>query len=240
MMLAATIAGGIAGLASIPHCAGMCGPLAGFACGRSSAGHGALRYQAGRVISYGLLGLAAGSVGEALSSRLAGGWPAAMVSWSLAFALALAALRLWRRAFVGSTLVALRPSRGPSWLSRWRPERLFRLIPREPLFFGLLTGLLPCGALAAAVAIAAGSHSATGGAATMIAFSATSGLGLIGLGWIVSRLRAFSHPVGRQTGAVVLMVASVLFVIRPISGLRAEPESCHSGAHTSSEAAAER
>lgn len=78
--LLALTAGAVAGLASIPHCAGMCGPPAAFACSRKPA-HGApLRYQVGRTASYAVAGAVAGGLGGALASNLSGPWTGALVS----------------------------------------------------------------------------------------------------------------------------------------------------------------
>ena len=69
-MWTAVIAGAAAGLASVPHCTAMCGPLAAYACSGRPGASGQGRYQLGRFISYSALGGVAGAIGGA---TLAGG-----------------------------------------------------------------------------------------------------------------------------------------------------------------------
>ena len=60
-MWTAVIAGAAAGLASVPHCTAMCGPLAAYACSGRPGASGPGRYQLGRFVSYSMLGGIAGS-----------------------------------------------------------------------------------------------------------------------------------------------------------------------------------
>ena len=60
-MWTAVIAGAAAGLASVPHCTAMCGPLAAYACSGRPGASGQSRYQLGRFISYSALGAVAGT-----------------------------------------------------------------------------------------------------------------------------------------------------------------------------------
>ncbi|GAB4144131.1 MAG: sulfite exporter TauE/SafE family protein [Planctomycetota bacterium] len=144
------------GLVNSLHCAGMCGPLA------LSLGGGAWTYQAGRLISYGTLGVVVGSLGRGLGSGELG-TPSAWV----AFALALGLLML---ALVGDASSIRIPV-----VSRWlaRGVAAARALParRRGAVVGLLTPLLPCGLLWAAVAAAALSGSWLGGAQVMVGFA---------------------------------------------------------------------
>jgi sulfite exporter TauE/SafE len=234
----ALLAGAAAGLASIPHCGAMCGPLAGFACSRSGgagAGGGALwRYQLGRLVSYGMLGALAGAVGGTAATMLAGPWGAALVSWSLGAALAVAALRSWQRGRPARFTVrpavppsgVVRPVAAPSFF-----ERVAARLPREPALFGAATALLPCGALAAGAGLAATSGSPVGGLITMLAFATVSGVALFGAAWVTRRLAAVDRRAWSRVLALVLAVGAVVLVARPIpaltSGDAAAP--CHPG-----------
>ncbi|MBX3274522.1 MAG: sulfite exporter TauE/SafE family protein [Sandaracinaceae bacterium] len=103
--LVAATAAAAAGLASSVHCAAMCGPLAAVA-GRTP--RAAAAYHGARLASYALAGGIAGATGTLLSDALGGRWAGALLSWTLAVALALAAWRLWRgEARPGERLVAL-------------------------------------------------------------------------------------------------------------------------------------
>lgn len=217
--------GAVAGLASIPHCAGMCGPLAAFACTRRPVRGAPLRYQAGRTASYAIAGAVAGGFGAVLTRDLSGAWTGAFLSWSLAVALGIAAWRLWRLGAAprppSATFALGREPSKPSIV-----DRLMRLVPREPALFGFLTALLPCGALVAALLIAAGSSSAVGGSLVMIGFATTSSVALLGVAWLAARLRGLPSPLPLRLLAVGLMVGAVLLVVRPVSALQGEPEAC--------------
>lgn len=217
--------GAVAGLASIPHCAGMCGPLAAFACTRRPVRAAPLRYQAGRTLGYAIAGAIAGGFGAVVTSALPAVWTGALLSWSLAIALGIAAWRLWRLGSpgpAGSATVAL--GTGPRRRSLF--DRVVQRAPREPALFGLVTALLPCGALLAALLLAAGSSSSFGGALVMLGFVTTSGAGLLGVAWLASRLRGVASPTALRLLAVGLMVGAALLVVRPVSALQGEPEAC--------------
>ena len=162
------------------HCAGMCGPFCGIAVsgGRSRGEAAALHaaYHGGRLVTYTIVGAAAGAAGALLdlASTLAGLQP-------IALALAGGAMVLFGLAEL---------ARQGGWRSgllaqfgHWRPPAGWtRLVQRGQRFaarqnalpraltIGLLTTLLPCGWLYAFFVTAAGSGGALAGAAVMAAF----------------------------------------------------------------------
>lgn len=210
------IAGAAAGLASVPHCTAMCGPLAAYACsGRPGAG-GQSRYQLGRFVSYSTLGAMAGAIGGTTALSLPGAWGGALLSWSLALGLGLVAFRLWRRP--EQPLITLRAKSEPKRESG--PSRALGALGRHPFFVGLGTALLPCGALAAAVLIAASTGTALLGALSMLAFAGTSAVGLVGAAWLFERFSRRPRPATARVLAVALALGSILFVIRPVHALR--------------------
>ena len=90
-----------------------------------------------------------------------------------------------------------------------------------PWAVGALQALLPCGALAGALVLAAGRAETLEGGMLMVSFAVCSSLGLLGaasLGRAVARLR--NAHVGR-TLAVVCAVAAVTLFVRPLEALRA-------------------
>ena len=226
-MWTAVIAGAAAGLASVPHCTAMCGPLAAYACSGQPGASGQARYQLGRFISYSVLGAVAGTIGGATAVSLPQAWGSAILSWSLALGLGLAALRLWRRP--NQPLVTLRckqDDQAPTVVSR-----ALGGLGRHPFFVGLGTALLPCGALAAAVLIAASTGSTLLGSLSMLAFSVVSGIGLVGATWVFERFARRPRAATSRTLAVVLALGSILFVIRPVHALRTgDTSSCHAPA----------
>lgn len=223
-MWTAVIAGAAAGLASVPHCTAMCGPLAAYACSGSPGAAGQGRYQLGRFTSYSVLGAIAGAVGGATAVSLPGAWGGALLSWSLAIGLGLAAFRLWRRP--QQPLVTLRAKDAPAPESK--TGRALQALGRHPFLVGLGTALLPCGALAAAVLIAASTGSALAGSLSMLAFSIVSGIGLVGAAWLFERFSRRPRPATSRALAAILALGAILFVIRPVHALRhgGEP-GCH-------------
>jgi uncharacterized protein len=152
----------IASLLGSVHCAGMCG---GFVCfytgGAGSGPKSHVAYNAGRLVSYLMLGVFAGVVGASVDragaltgiSRVAAFVSGTlMVAWGLSTLLATGGVRV-----PGLGLPFLRGSRNPLG------ALLARMRDRSPLVrsaaTGLLTTLLPCGWLYAFVASAAGTGS---------------------------------------------------------------------------------
>lgn len=208
----AVISGGALGLASIPHCVGMCGGIAG-ACSRTRAS--SLTYQLARLAAYttlgGLAGLALGPVRAALPR---GAWAYAFAAVT-AGALVISALRLLRARAVDPSLVpvtALRRGR--------RPGRLM------PLALGLVTGLLPCGALYGALAVAGAAGQPALGAASMAAFGLASSIGLAMAQPVTRFLARDGMRHGRQLVAAALFVGAAVVLLRPLLAPGTEAD-CH-------------
>lgn len=160
------------------HCVGMCGPLAMWASGlgdrapRRTVVVSTALYHLGRLTTYLIAGLVAGSIGslvdiggqfvgvQVAAARLVGG---VMVVVGL-----VKLWTLWR----GKSMAAgeLKPSRIGGLLVKVRPH-LFKLpIVGRAFVTGLLTTLLPCGWLYLFALIAAGTASSTMGPMVMLAF----------------------------------------------------------------------
>ena len=148
----------LAGLMGSPHCIGMCGGFAA-ACARPRGG--IWLWHAGRLTTYGVLGLVGGAAGGVIPGPR---WvPLAISSLLLLwFALALAEL-------VPQPKVRL-PGLVQAGASLARREG-----PLARYLFGAATGLLPCGLVYAALAIAIASGRPALGAGAMVSF----GLGTV-------------------------------------------------------------
>lgn len=154
-MLPLSLLGGalVAALLGAPHCIGMCG---GFAATCSRTSHGSLAWNAGRLTTYASLGAVAGAVGHLLPGP---GWIASAVAIALLawFSLSLAGVLPQGALGTSPLIVAGR-----------------RLATAESLggrfALGVVTGLLPCGMVYAALGLAVAAASPVGGAATMFAF----------------------------------------------------------------------
>ncbi len=214
----------VASLVGSLHCVGMCGPFVAFYSGSDgSAGTRRLlshaAYSGGRLATYAVFGLAAGTVGAALdvagslagfqrvAAVLAG---AAMVLWGVLALLQIRGVRIFNHGS-GNGRVARLFRRGFSMVSDKPPVVRASVV-------GVLSGFLPCGWLWAFVVTAAGTGSALAGAAVMTAFWAGTVPALLAVGF---GTQLASAPLRRHVPAVtaVLLVALGLFAIlgRPAS-----------------------
>lgn len=150
----------ILGLAGSLHCLGMCGPLAlalpAGAPDRARFAIGRAAYNAGRIVTYCLLGVAFGAVGQTL----------AFAGWQRGLSIA-AGIAMLAAAFASHRLSA--SVQIPLFRKAW--SALLRNRGMASLFaIGLLNGLLPCGLVYVALAGAAATGSAAQGAVFMALF----------------------------------------------------------------------
>lgn len=214
----------VASLVGSLHCIGMCGPFVAFYSGADGSG-GARRllshaaYSGGRLLTYAMFGVAAGTVGAALdvAGSLAGFQRIAailagitMILWGVLALLQLRGVKVFRHGS-GNGRISQLLRRGFSLVSDKPPVVRAGMI-------GLLSGFLPCGWLWAFVVTAAGTGSAAKGGAVMAAFWAGTvpALLAVGLG-----AQLVSAPLRRRVPAItaVLLVCLGLYAIlgRPSS-----------------------
>lgn len=209
----------VAGLLGSLHCAGMCGPLVVSGCSKGRGVDGALGYFTGRLIAYSTLGAVVGHLGKHAFCVLP-------MSAAQAVAVALTALPAAAR---GLSLLFLQKAPSGVVPLRKKPERtvlstLAALLPRRGLGLGLATGILPCGLLITAFAMAAATASPLLGAASMAAFTIGSAPGLLipllGRG-LAERLKL---RVSARTQGLLWCALAVWLGVRLAMG-----ESCHTG-----------
>jgi sulfite exporter TauE/SafE len=220
MSTAAFITGATLGLFNLPHCAGMCGPLASASCGHERK-TGPLRYQFGRTCSYVAAGAIAGHVGEGVAFVA----PGRLGAWLFAGLSALACLLTARSLlWSGQRLFTLRTSKN----ARSPLTALLRLVPRDPLLLGLASVLLPCGLLAAALVAAVTTGRGNAGALLMLGFVTSSGISLLSVAWLMQLVPAQASLGVRRGLAMLLVVTAVLVIARP---LRSESNASSSTDH---------
>lgn len=211
----------IIGFVGSLHCVGMCGPIAlslplhgragwGFVIGR-------LFYHSGRVVTYSLLGLAAGLVGHTI----------AMAGFQRHLSIASGALILLAVAvpFVARYLERLSAS-SAKWTSFIRAgfRSLFASQAPARLFaIGLVNGLLPCGMVYLALAGAV----ANGSMASSVAYMLLFGLGTVPAMFVMTVAGSFfgfrfQKAVRRITPAIALALG-ILLIVR---GLSTSPKDC--------------
>jgi len=202
----------IASLLGSLHCAGMCGAFVLFAIGAGEPNVGVSRgvlqmaYHGGRLITYTLLGVAAGALGATLNlaGKLAG--------------LQHAAAMLAGAMMIGFGVLALLQLLGSKWRIGGAPAFMQKLASMgfsktaklSPIAragtVGLLTTLLPCGWLWAFVITAAGTASPVYGGLAMVAFWAGTLPVLVGLSVGVQKLAG-------RFASKVPVIASVAIVL---------------------------
>jgi sulfite exporter TauE/SafE len=154
----------LAGLITSLHCVGMCGPLACAACARNG-GAGSLPatfvYHGSRLVSYAIVGIAAGLVGRRLADALSGGATRWMTWLFVIFFLAVV-VGLDKRLRVPM------PKGAMAWLGATSARCGTQ---GRAGVLGFFTPLLPCAPLYLVVAAAALSGSAMDGGLIMAAFA---------------------------------------------------------------------
>ena len=197
----------ITGVLGSAHCFGMCGGISGlFAVNTSVASlktqiSKAIAYNAGRILTYAILGLVVAVLGKAMVAsmpklaapvRLASGLLIILVGLQLAFGWRIlspvenAGARLWKKVAPAA--------RG--------------LVPVETLAqalgLGLIWGWLPCGLVYSVLLLAATSAEPASGGLVMIAFGLGTMPAMVATGVSASKLAQFMA--GKRLGAGVLIV----------------------------------
>ena len=224
-------------MGSLGHCVGMCGSIALLLSRRGIASGWRLGLvHLGRITTYGLLGLVAGSLGQAvrlafpglrqLQGALALGVAGVAVYLALALLgrvpspeLLLAGLtRHWghamRRMTEGSKQKAV--SSLPSG-DRRLPTVYCHLPAGTAVTVGMLWGLLPCGLVLTALLAAAVAGSPGSGALTMLAFGLGTWPALLGVGWVAQRGFPRAIPWPRQAAALIVLLFGTQMLLRGLA-----------------------
>jgi sulfite exporter TauE/SafE len=181
----------LVGLLGGTHCVGMCGGIVGaLSLGAPARWSMHLAYNAGRILSYGLAGAIAGTLGAA-SMGLEGQVPVRLVLYFLAN-LMLVALGLY---LTGVTRALAFSERFGQHLWRLLQPLGKRFLPARTAIqafpLGLLWGWLPCGLVYSALASALTAASASRGALLMLVFGLGTLPNLLLAGIVLARLNEF-------------------------------------------------
>jgi len=218
----------LAGLAGgAMHCGPMCGGFvlgqvadrmarlpAAQMCERARLGSALLvPYHVGRLTTYALLGALAASLGAAAGRQpWFGGLSAALLLLGALLFLAHAAARLWP-ALSGTLALERAP---PGWARALAgvTRRIDRTRASGGLLLGLVLGLLPCGILYAALAVAAAAGGPLRGAVAMLAFGLGTVPSLVAVGLAGHAAgRAWRGRLLRFAPAVMLANAALLLLL---------------------------
>ena len=201
------------GLLSGLHCLQMCGPIVLAYSLKSNRLQSHLAYNAGRILTYSLLGAIAGAAGTGLQllGQLAGLAAGARILSGAAMLLAGVLLLAPRR-----SLITLKPHGRFATAAR-------RLLHGGKFRLGLTLGFLPCGLVYAALLKSIDAGSPLQGALTMMAFGAGTSAALLGMGAASSFAGARLGLWSSRLAAVSVMVFGAILLYR---GLVAKPI-CH-------------
>jgi len=223
----------LAGLAGSLHCLVMCGPIllvidrlrwrgADGSREKNSRGRAlgrALGYHAGRIWTYGLLGLLAGAIGDRLEiGATMLGWqrPFAFLAGSLVLAAGLAAFGWLPKLALGKlTLGKLSldlPASCAAAIGRY-PWLNALARGRQPLLLGAVMGLIPCGLVYAVLIVAATLPNPWQSALAMIVFGAGTvpALAVLIVGsrtvprWLVAKSPSVAAATLTAAGLVILV-----------------------------------
>jgi sulfite exporter TauE/SafE len=189
----------LTGLLGSLHCLGMCGPLVMALPGKTwQIG---LRYQAGRLLTYSLLGGLLGFLGKGLE----------LAFTQLLLAIA-TGLLIWSWLLVGHAPLS-RFGLG-SW-QKWLRQRFTPFMRQKNMFMlGVLNGLLPCGLIYLALAGAIYTASFTEGAFYMLAFGTGTLPALLSLGYLSRKGISLLGKHVQKTIAVLAFLAGMVLIVR--------------------------
>lgn len=195
----------VTGLLTSVHCIAMCGGInltqsVAAASGRRSILRANALYQCGRVLSYTLVGAAAGSIGSVLTLGGAMKGAVAVLAGLAMLLMALSMLGVFR---------ALRKLRLPA---PFRPAWKGRGAGGSSFVIGLLNGLMPCGPLQAMQIVALSTGSAVLGALSMLSFSLGTVPLMLGFGLISGRLNRKHRRVMLTVSAMLIFVMGLNMV----------------------------
>jgi len=199
------------------HCVGMCSPFVLFVSRRYvPPGGGRLAvlaaqgwYTAGRVVTYAVLGAAAGALGGVV--ELAGGL---LGLQRAASTVAGGALVIW--ALVALSDLVPRLDAGGTLFARVAGALKGR-VPGHPFATGLFLGLLPCGPLYAAFIAAAARGGAVDGAAALALFGIGTAPALLGVS-IADELLARNRAFLNRLSQVFLLAMGLWFLWTGLRG----------------------
>lgn len=203
----------LTGIFSAPHCIAMCGGIVSAVTLQSKAAvlESVMYYNAGRIVSYSVLGAVMGTVGSfvEIAGRLAGLQGLASIIGGL-FVL----LWLWRRfrlPYMGAWAAFLQRRLKPEGARRKGGDA--RYIAASGLSFGFL----PCGLTYAMQMNAAASGSAWEGAAIMAVFGLATLPALAAVSLFVGRMSKRWRKLMRQGGAIAAVLVGLLAIMRGLA-----------------------
>jgi sulfite exporter TauE/SafE len=197
------------------HCIGMCGPIAiSLPLGRKSWWHrtlGGLTYNAGRILTYGLLGALFGMLGQGIEMAGLQRWASILIGAAMILSVLFPALFKGKIKFEQFLF-----GYAGKMIGKFR--NLFAIQSFPSLFLiGLLNGLLPCGLVYVAVAGALNTNSIPGGVVFMLLFGLGTLPVMLAIPLIGNLIGSGFRKKYQYLLSVLVVVLGVLFVLRGLS-----------------------
>lgn len=205
------IAGLVLGITSNFHCLGMCGPIAmAIPVNRKSTWtilSGILQYNAGRILTYALLGAVVGSIGITVETL-------GFLQWISIIAGVLMIIFAWRK-WLSSIFSGHLPTFGiQGFISKSLGKVLAMQTPFKLPFLGMINGLLPCGMVYIGLMNALLAGNPVSSAYTMIAFGVGTLPAMIAVGFAANRISGNVRQKVNKVVPFLLTFVGVLIVLR--------------------------
>lgn len=210
-MITFLITGFILGISSSLHCIGMCGPIAmALPLNRKSnlsILSGAMQYNIGRVITYALLGIIAGSIGLTVNTF-------GFLQWASIFSGILLILFAWRKLLSRVPILHI-----PNFFLTTRLNSALGKIvrsknPAKLFLLGGLNGLFPCGMVYAALLNAILAGSPINSATAMISFGIGTLPSMIFVSFALGKISAKRRQSFRRALPFILSFVGVVIIFR--------------------------
>lgn len=198
----------ILGIAGSLHCAGMCSPLMFAVTAQRPLMGMKVVYNTGRVVTYGLLGMAAASLGTLFSF--------ATYQQTLSFALGATLMVFGLVGITGANIPLITPAlyRLTSWVKLKFGWALHRPGHTSRFLLGMLNGLLPCGLTYMALTACFILPGPLDGLLYMLAFGLGTWPMMMGLTWLFQHTTIKNWIRGARVTQFALLVAGALLIAR--------------------------
>jgi sulfite exporter TauE/SafE len=207
------------------HCLVMCGGIVGVLCaGLEPRARARVRlryllaYNAGRIATYAAIGTLAGALGASTTARLT--FHSAQIGVRLLAALTMIAAGLYLAGVLRS-FARIEDAGRPLWRLVEPLRKRIGVVrsPAHALALGAIWGLLPCGMVYAAAALALFAGSAVSGGATMLAFGLGTLPALLVAGALAEGVRISRIPHIRQTAGLLVALSGSVHLL--LTGMQA-------------------
>lgn len=200
----------ITGIIGSLHCTGMCGPLM---CVMPINKHdsfseisGLLVYNTGRIISYAILGLVIGSAGATISA-ITGAW------FGYIGGAFLCVLGIYKLVTKKNNEIKM-----PTIIRKWMGKLFKKRSPFTLPLLGMLNGIIPCGAVYAALAGAAVVANPLDGALYMLIFGLATWPAIFSSYYLTNKLVKFFKGYYRPTTSIFLLLMGIMLLYRSANG----------------------